>query len=132
MIANYKLNNYLLNTYPRLLTYSAFELYKRGFDTENKSNKSNKNKVPIDILIKKLLITLITIKKGNANLIKNKPFYKLLLETIDENKLIDLTKIVVDQNYDEVLNIIIIHLKNNLDEKYNNKYEYLLVKLANL
>ena len=131
MSSEYKLANFLLNTYPRLLTYSAYKLYKSGRKpiVEKKIIK----KVSDLILFHKVRLVLSKIKReGGTYLLQNNMFYQSLSNIINEEKLMVYANSVVDEKYVETCRILLAELVSKPDYNYGNKFEYLRVKLATL
>ena len=147
---DYQISNYLLNTYPRLLTYGALELYKRGYvPTEKQITK--KKIVPRKVSAKKTVMKIITIfylyayDKLNDDESNNKKFNYLIqlipelpdiFNNMVENKLEksnnpenDFTNIVIGASI-FIATVTFLKCKKLPDPEYGNKFEYLRVKFA--
>lgn len=147
---DYQISNYLLNTYPRLLTYGALELYKRGYvPTEKQITK--KKIVPRKVSAKETVMKIITIfslyayDKLNDNESNNKKFNYLIqlipeLPDIFDNIVGNELKKSAQPNNDitDIVRRISIFIAGVTfqkceklpDSEYGNKFEYLRVKLA--
>jgi hypothetical protein len=133
-MVDYKLSNYLLNTYPKLLTYSALELYNRGY---NPTIESKRVIDPPKISKNKIMGVFMGLMNDLYNENKNTKLNHLLsilppnfntsfLEYTDKlsnsNELRDF--FYIHSTY------ILINLKKQPDPEYGNKFEYLRVKFA--
>jgi hypothetical protein len=133
MSTSYQLPSYLLNSYPRLLTNYALKLYVSGYEPVSKKiNEDNKINGYKKLTKIKTIYTLgalfSAIKKNgnNTNAIKNKFVYKTVIEIVED-------ELLVLFSHDTKLSAIsklMLHLKNISDPIYDNKFEYLRVKLA--
>ena len=123
----YRLANYLLNTHPRLLTFGAYELYKRGYEPKQKTPTNKVSEKKILGLIKTVLKN---INKGKLDVIKNKLFYQLLTDIIDESYLVGFATEIIGNNYEPAIYKLSAVLEDINDSTYENKFEYLRVKIA--
>ena len=118
----YQLLNYLSNTMPKILTFGAYELYKRGYKPiEQKTHLKIIKKINSDIIRSKICKILKGIQK-NSTSVKKQQFYKLLLDIFGESTLDNIFKV---EDGDVIL---IITLEILSDPEYGNKFEYLRAK----